>query len=224
METTYLLARTILKPWLRTWFRWGIEGSENVPAKGPGLIVFNHISFLDPLAAAYIVDNARRVPRFLAKQELFEDKRIAWILRGARQIPVHRGSKDAPMALDAAIAELERGELIVIFPEGTITTDVDLNPMEGKTGLARLALEANVPVIPCALWGTSNIWPKGYAKNWRPRQDICARVGEPLTFSGPSDRDNLRRVTAEVMDAIGVLVASLRPAVPDQRRPKRRAA
>jgi 1-acyl-sn-glycerol-3-phosphate acyltransferase len=119
---------------------------------------------------------------------------------------------------------LERGELIVIFPEGTITTDPDLNPMEGKTGLARLAVETGVPVVPCALWGTGNIWPKGYAKNWRPGQDICARVGEPMTFTGSGDPENWRRVTQDVMDAIGVLVASLRPAVPDQRRPKRRAA
>jgi 1-acyl-sn-glycerol-3-phosphate acyltransferase len=201
-----------------------MEGAEKIPARGAGLIAFNHISFLDPLAAAYVVDKAGRVPRFLAKQELFDDKRIAWILRGARQIPVQRGTKDAPMALDAAFDELARGELIVIFPEGTITTDVDLNPMQGKSGLARLAVESGVPVIPCALWGTSNVWPKGYAKNWRPGQNICARVGEPMTFGGDSTPEKWRRVTSEVMDAISVLVASLRPAVPDQRRPKRRAA
>jgi 1-acyl-sn-glycerol-3-phosphate acyltransferase len=128
------------------------------------------------------------------------------------------------MALDAALDELARGELIVIFPEGTITTDLDLNPMEGKSGLARLALESGVPVIPCAVWGTSNIWPKGYAKNWRPRQDICVRVGEPRSFTGDSTPENWRRVTSEVMDEISLLVASLRPAVPDQRRSKRSAA
>jgi 1-acyl-sn-glycerol-3-phosphate acyltransferase len=224
VETTYLLARSVLKPWIGSWFRWSLEGAEKIPTTGPGLIAFNHISFLDPLAAAYVVDKAGRVPRFLAKQELFDDKRIAWILRGARQIPVRRGTKDAPMALDAALEELERGELIVIFPEGTITTDPDLNPMEGKSGLARLALESGAPVWPCALWGTANIWPKGYAKNWRPGQDICARVGEPLNFSGESNPENWRRVTSDVMDAISVLVASLRPAVPDRRRPNRRAA
>lgn len=224
MEITYGLVRGVLKPWLATWFRWSIEGDENIPASGSALLAVNHIAFLDPLAAAYVVDRRKRIPRFLAKQELFGDKRIAWILRGAKQIPVKRGSSDAPMALDAAIKAVRGGELIVVFPEGTITTDPDLNPMEGKTGIARLALKTGAPVIPCALWGTANIWPKGYAKRWRPRQDLCVRVGEPVYFSGTDTPDEWRRVTAEIMDRISVLVASIRPAVPDRRRFRRKAA
>jgi 1-acyl-sn-glycerol-3-phosphate acyltransferase len=225
MESTYLLAKGILKPWLATWFRWHIEGIENIPRTSPAILAINHIAYLDPLAAAYVVDKAKRVPRFLAKAELFEDKRIAWILRGAGQISVKRGSKDAPMALDNALTALEKGEVIVIFPEGTITTDPDLNPMEGKTGLARLALAGTAPVIPIALWGTANIWPKGYGKRWRPRQDILVRVGEPMHLHGDANsRDDWRRVMAEVMDRITLLVASIRPAVPDRRRPKGKSA
>jgi 1-acyl-sn-glycerol-3-phosphate acyltransferase len=225
MESTYLLAKAILKPWLATWFRWHIEGIESIPRRGGAILAINHIAYLDPLAASYVVDKAKRVPRFLAKQELFEDKRIAWILKGAGQISVKRGTADAPMALDNASSALERGEIIVIFPEGTITRDPDLNPMEGKTGLARLALASKAPVIPCALWGTANIWPKGYGKRWKPRQDICVRVGEPMHVHGdPDSRDDWRRVMAEVMDRISLLVASIRPAVPDRRRPKRRSA
>lgn len=225
METTYPVVRALFKPWLSTWFRWSIEGVENIPTTGGALFAVNHIAFLDPLAAAFVVDKSKRIPRFLAKQELFEDKRIAWILRGAGQIPVQRGTSTALMALDEAFAALDRGELIVIFPEGTITKDPDLNPMEGKTGIARLALKSGAPVIPCALWGTANVWPKGYAKRWKPGQDICARVGEPVTFSGdPDSPDEWQRVTADIMDRISVLVASLRPAVPDRRRAKKRAA
>ena len=225
MEPTYRLARGVLKPWLASWFRWNIEGVEKIPRDGPALLAFNHIAFLDPLAAAYVVDRADRVPRFLAKHELFEDRRIAWILRGARQIPVRRGTSDAPMALDRAFQALEEGEIIVIFPEGTITDDPDLNPMRGKTGISRLALGSGVPVIPCALWGTANVWPKGYAKRWRPRQDICARVGEPVTYSGdPDSPQEWERVVADVMRRIAVLVASLRPAVPDRRRSLKRVA
>jgi 1-acyl-sn-glycerol-3-phosphate acyltransferase len=175
VESTYLLAKGVLKPWLATWFKWSIEGLENVPRSGPALLAFNHIAYLDPLAAAYVVDRAHRVPRFLAKSELFEDKKIGWVLRGAKQIEVRRGSKDAPMALEHAFAALKRGELIVVFPEGTITTDPDLKPMRAKTGTARLALGSGVPVVPCALWGTANIWPKGHAKRWRPR--VPGRVG-----------------------------------------------
>lgn len=224
MVGTYGLLRGVLKPWLTTWFRWSLEGVENIPRSGPALVAFNHIAYLDPLAAAYALDKAKRIPRFLAKHELFDDKRIAWLLRGAGQIPVKRGTADAPMALDAALDALNRGECIVIFPEGTITDDPDLHPMEGKTGISRLAIESGVPVIPAALWGTANIWPKGYAKRWRPRQDICIRVGEPTTFAGRSDTpEEWHRVAGEIMNEVSLLVASIRPAVPDRRRPRKAA-
>lgn len=226
METTYLLAKGILKPFLASWFTWTIEGVENIPRRGPGLLAVNHISYLDPLAAAYVVDRAKRVPRFLGKSELFHDKRIAWILKGAKQIEVKRGTADAPMALDHAFSALEKGELIVVFPEGTITNDPDLKPMAAKTGIARLALGSGVPVIPCAVWGTQNVWPKGFAKRWwPPRQDICVRVGEPLQLKGdPDSPESWQSVGETVMEAIEVLLASIRPAVPDRRRPKKRAA
>jgi 1-acyl-sn-glycerol-3-phosphate acyltransferase len=225
MESTYLLAKGILKPWLASWFRWNVEGVENIPREGAAIVAFNHIAYLDPLAAAYVVDKAKRVPRFLAKSELFDDKRIAWVLKGARQIPVYRGTADAPMALDHALDSLRRGEIVVIFPEGTVTTDPDLNPMAAKTGLARLALATNVPVVPCGLWGTANIWPKGYGKRWSPGQDILARVGKPFMPTGDADSpEDWARVGVQVMDEIGALVASLRPAVPDRRRPKKRTA
>ena len=224
MEATYRLAHTILKPWLKTWFRWTIEGVENIPRSGPALVAFNHIAYLDPLAAAYVVDKAKRIPRFLAKQELFDDKKIGWVLKGAKQIPVKRGTSSAPMALDNAFHALERGECVVVFPEGTITKDPDLNPMEGKTGISRLAIGSGVPVIPAAVWGTANIWPKGYAKRWRPRQDICVRVGEPTSYAGRSDTpEEWRRVASDIMDDISLLLASIRPAVPDRRRPKKAA-
>lgn len=225
MEATYTLARAILKPWLRSWFRWSIEGAENIPRSGPAILAFNHIAYLDPLAAAYVVDSVDRIPRFLAKSELFEDKKIGWVLRGAKQIEVRRGSKDAPMALEKAFEALEAGELIVVFPEGTITTDPDLKPMKAKTGTARLALGSGAPVIPCGLWGTANIWPKGYSKRWKPRQDILCRVGEPVQLEGdPSSPEAWERAGERIMDRIATLVASLRPAVPDRRRPKKSAA
>jgi 1-acyl-sn-glycerol-3-phosphate acyltransferase len=226
LETTYLLAKGILKPFLASWFTWTIEGEENIPRRGPGLLAVNHISYLDPLAAAYVVDRAKRVPRFLGKSELFQDKRIGWILKGAKQIEVKRGTADAPMALDHAFDALKKGELIVVFPEGTITTDPDLKPMEAKTGIARLALGSGVPVIPCAVWGTQNVWPKGFAKRWwPPRQDICVRVGEPIVLEGdPGSTESWKKAGETVMEAIEVLLASIRPAVPDRRRPKKRAA
>lgn len=225
MESTYLIAKAILKPWLWGWFDWSLEGIENIPRRGPVLLAFNHISYLDPLAAAYAVDKAHRVPRFLAKSELFQDKKIAWVLKGAKQIEVKRGTSDAPMALDNALRSLEKGECVVVFPEGTITTDPDLQPMAAKSGIARLALATGAPVIPAGIWGTQNVWPKGYAKNWKPKQDVCVRVGTPLALNDLSnDPAGWRTAGARVMEEIGRLIAGLRPVVPDRRRPKKRAA
>ncbi len=223
MEPTYLLAKGILRPWLGAWFRWTIEGFENIPERGAAILAFNHIAFLDPFVAAYVVDRRGRRPRFLAKSELFRDRRISWILKGAKQIEVHRGTRDAPMALDRAFDALERGETIVVFPEGTITTDPDLNPMEPKTGAARLALGSSAPLIPCAVWGTQNVWPKGYAKHWwPPRQDILVRIGTPLAVGGdPHSPEAWRQTSLRLIDEIAVLVASLRPAIPDQRRSRK---
>lgn len=225
MDGTYYLAKAILKPWLAGWFKWNIEGLERIPRDGPAIVAFNHIAYLDAFAAAYVVDCTGRKPRFLAKQELFDDKRIAWILKGAGQIPVRRGTPTAPMALDHALAALERGEVVVIFPEGTVTTDPNLYPMQAKTGIARIALASGVPVYPCALWGTANIWPKGYAKHWwPPKQDVCVRVGDAMHPEGDADsRQDWRRVGVEIMERISLLVAGLMPVVPDRRRPKRAA-
>ena len=223
-EPTYHLARGILKPTLWSWFRWSVEGIGNIPSNGPALVCFNHIAYMDPFAAAWTINEAKRRPRFLAKSELFQDKRIAWILRGAGQIEVKRGSRDAPMALDHALKALDRGEVIVIFPEGTITTDPDLEPMAAKSGLGRLAIASGAPVIPGAIWGTANVWPKGYAKRWWPRQDILVRLGEARSYSGDDTPEEWHRIGADVMGEIGTLLASLRPAVPDRRRPKKKAA
>lgn len=225
MEPAYQLAKAIIKPPMKLWFRWNVEGLQNIPKDGPAIIAFNHIAFLDPFAAAYIVDSRGRKVRFLGKSELFQDKRIGWILRGAGQIEVRRGTREAPMALDHAVEALRKGEIIVIFPEGTITMDPDLQPMRPKTGAARLALESGVPVIPAALWGTANVWGKGYRKKWwPPRQDLCVRIGEPMQVSGdPGSPADWERVGQEVMDQIAVLLAGLRPIVPDRRRPKKAA-
>lgn len=222
MEPIYQMAKAIVVPWMQ-WFRWNIEGLDNLPKEGPVILAFNHISFLDPFAAAYAVHLAGRRPRFLGKAELFHDKRIAWILKGAKQIPVHRGTATAPMALDQALAALSDGQVIVIFPEGTITSDPDLHPMAPKTGLARLALASGAPVLPAALWGTANIWPKGFAKRWwPPKQDILVRIGEPIKLEGDrASPEDWKRCGDLVMDRVAQLVASLRPAVADRRRPKK---
>lgn len=225
MEPIYAITKGWLKPLLAAWFRWRISGAENIPREGAAILAVNHIAFLDPFAAAYVVDNRKRRPRFLAKSELFQDKRIGWLLRGLGQIEVRRGTATAPMALDHALEALRRGEIVVVFPEGTITDDPDLSPMAPKTGAARLALQSGAPLLPCAVWGTQNVWPKGYAKNWRPRQEILAAVGAPLDVHGdPESPDTWAETGEKLMSSIGHLLEGLRPQLPDRRRPKRAAA
>jgi len=225
MEPTFRLAKAIIRPGMNLWFRLHMEGLENIPKKGPAILAFNHIAYLDPFLSALAVDRVGRRPRFLGKSELFQDKRIAWILRGANQIEVKRGTREAPVALDNAVKALKAGEIIVVFPEGTITNDPDLNMMEPKTGTARLALLSGVPVIPGGLWGTQNVWPKGHRKHWwPPRQDLLLRIGEPVSITGdPHTRADWQRVGTEICREISTLVAGLRPIVPDRRRPMKAA-
>jgi 1-acyl-sn-glycerol-3-phosphate acyltransferase len=216
----------MLIPAMNLWFRWSLEGIENIPSEGPAILAFNHISYLDPFATAYAIDKAGRRPRFLAKSELFDDRRIAWILRGTRQIEVKRGTTSAPLALDDALDALAGGEVIVIFPEGTVTKHADLRSRPPKTGAVRLALKSGAPLIPGAVWGTSNILPndKSYRGRSRPRQDLCVRIGTPMDLRGRSDDpESWRAVGVELMTEIGVLVASLRAAVPDIRRPRNKS-
>jgi 1-acyl-sn-glycerol-3-phosphate acyltransferase len=223
-DWTYSLAKVILKPWLTVWFQWKIEGVDNIPRTGPGILALNHIAYLDPLAAAFIVDKAHRRARFLAKSELFHDRWIGWVLRGADQIEVKRGTKDAPVALDEAYAAIDRGELVVVFPEGTVTTDPDLQPMAPKSGAARLALKTGAPLIPCALWGTANVWPKGYRKRLRPGQTILARIGPPIAVTAEEDsQEAWRSLGVRLIADISGLLSQIKPEIPDRRRVKRSA-
>jgi 1-acyl-sn-glycerol-3-phosphate acyltransferase len=225
-EPAFRLVEALLIPPLRAWFRWHLEGLAHIPRDGPAIVASNHIAYLDPLVVGYAVNRAGRRPRFLAKSELFADRRIGWALRATGQIEVRRGSARASQALDAAVTALVGGEIVVIFPEGTVTTDPDLKPMAAKSGAVRLALRSRAPLIPCAVWGTANVWPKGpYAKRWTPGQEVLVRLGAPLELEGDPDSPREWRVAGErIMTEIGRLVAGLRPIVPDARRRLARSA
>jgi len=139
VEPLYRLVEVLLRPPVRRGLRWRVEGVDRIPADGPVLLASNHISYFDPIAIANLTDLARRRVRFLAKAELFRNRALGAALRSMGQIPVERGTGDAT-ALDAAAAALADGQCVHVFPEGTISDDLD--PMAGKTGLARLARAA----------------------------------------------------------------------------------
>ena len=130
MDLVYPVAKSVIVPGLHLALRWTIEGEANIPTTGPLILASNHVSYLDPLTLGYVADRRGRRVRFLAKAELFDKRGLGSLLRGARQIPVARGKADANGALTFAIDALRRGECVAVFPEGTIS--LDLEPMRGK--------------------------------------------------------------------------------------------
>jgi 1-acyl-sn-glycerol-3-phosphate acyltransferase len=208
VELLYGLVETVLRPPVRRCLRWRIEGVGRIPAEGPVLLASNHLSYFDPIAVANLTDLAGRRVRFLAKAELFRNRFLGGGLRRMGQIPVERGTGDAS-ALDAAAAALRAGECVHVFPEGTISADLD--PMAGKTGLARLARAAGVDVLSVGLWGTQRVIPpKGRtAERWRT--PITMVVGETVPV-GPGA--NPRETTDRIMGAICAAVAEARRLYP----------
>jgi 1-acyl-sn-glycerol-3-phosphate acyltransferase len=204
----------VILPPLLLWFRLRREHLERIPSVGPAIIACNHISYLDPLTNGEAVHRRGRRPRFLAKEELFRIPVVGSLLRGAKQIPVARGTRD-PSSLDAAADALARGEIVLVYPEGTVTTREDGLPMTGKTGVARLALRAGVPIIPMASWGSRAVWQKtgrGSLKFGRP---VWTTVGEPIDLAWPGDDPPpVRELTDQVMDELTKLVVDLQARYP----------
>jgi 1-acyl-sn-glycerol-3-phosphate acyltransferase len=208
VELLYGLVEVLLRPTVRRALRWRVEGVERVPAQGPVLLASNHLSYFDPIAVANLTDLAGRRVRYLAKAELFENRILGAALRRMGQIPVERGTGDAA-ALEAAAAALRRGECVHVFPEGTISDDLD--PMAGKTGLARLAKAAGVDVMTVGLWGTQRIIPPKGRKPERWRTPVNVVVGETVPV-GPDA--NPRETTDRIMAAVCAAVAEARRLYP----------
>jgi 1-acyl-sn-glycerol-3-phosphate acyltransferase len=192
----------LLGPLMRVLARPTIEGLHHIPAKGGAILAGNHLAVADSFLVPLLLP--RRVT-YLAKREYFtQPGLIGWIKKtfftGVGQVPVDRSSGSAAQAaLDTAVRLLREGTLLGIYPEGTRSPDGRL--YKGKTGVARMALEAGVPVIPVAVIGTNKLNPIG-SRMWRPHH-VHIRIGEPLDFSryaGMSgDRFIERSMTDEIM-------------------------
>jgi 1-acyl-sn-glycerol-3-phosphate acyltransferase len=184
------------------------------------ILAANHISHADPIALAdFIVYGTGRIARFLAKSTLFKGKGlVGQVMRGAGQIPVHRHTADASLALKDAVEALHRGECIAIYPEGTVSRDPDKWPMLAKTGVARLALLSGAPVVPVAQWGAEEILDSYRTKGIHllPRHTMHIVAGPPVDLSAYAGKeltgDVLRRATDDIMKAITVLLEELRGA------------
>jgi 1-acyl-sn-glycerol-3-phosphate acyltransferase len=214
-------------PWLRFvvavlsvpisgFFRLRWHEAQRIPASGPAIIVANHISYADPLVVARFVYDSGRVPRFLAKRSLFRIAGIGRVLYGTGQIPVDRASARAIESLHDAVAALRRGEIVIVYPEGTVTRDPDWWPMRGKTGAARLALLApGVPVIPVAQWGSQYAldWYHRRFRPW-PRKTASVIAGTPVDLDKFHGQDpnaaTLREMTDHMTGEVTALLAQLR--------------
>jgi 1-acyl-sn-glycerol-3-phosphate acyltransferase len=200
----WILKHLLLGPILRLVYRPRAVGLENVPETGPAILASNHLSFVDSLFIPLLLK--RRVV-FLGKSEYFDSWRTRWFVRSVGVIPVRReGGAAADAAIRAGIKALREGHLVALYPEGTRSPDGRL--YRGKTGVARMALEGQAPVIPVCVKGTERVMPIG-ARLPRLVGRVELTYGAPLRFERYYDRARdrfvLRSVTDEIMYEIMML-------------------
>lgn len=212
---TYRMVAGIVKPFLfmvstRDW-----KGTENFPTDSGFIAAGNHMTNLDPLTFAHFLYDTARPPRILAKSSLWKVPVLRTVLDRTGMIPVQRNSAGAAASLADAVRQLQAGECVAVFPEGTLTRDPGLWPMAGKTGAARLALSSRVPVIPVAQWGPQLILPQ-YSKRLSlfPRKRVSMHAGPPVDlddlYDRPLDASVLVEATERIMAAITTLLEDIR--------------
>ncbi len=200
-----LFKHVLLGPGLKVYYHPWSEGLENVPETGGAILASNHLSFSDSIFLPLVL---KRKVVFLGKSEYFTGKGVKGaatraFMEGVGTIPVHRGGgRSSEAALHTGMRVLDEGHLLGIYPEGTRSQDGRL--YRGKTGVARLAIEAGVPILPVAMIGTDVAQPVG--KKVPSRVKIGVRIGKPIDISAYSgrqdDREALRELTDNVMAAI----------------------
>lgn len=201
-----LMRRLVLVDW---------RGTEHL-RDGGMVLAANHISYVDFLSLGHFVLGSGRWPHFLGKESLFRIPLVGRLITACEQIPVHRGSSRASDALASAVAAVRAGQLVAIYPEGTITKDPDGWPMRGRSGAVRIALESGCPVVPVAQWGAQELMPgprPGLPRPW-PRKTMRVIAGPPVDLSAyrgrPLTASLLAEASAVVMARITELLAELR--------------
>ena len=205
----YWLVKLVLRPVFRLLFRPVVTGAEHIPARGGALLASNHLSMCDSL---FLPVMTRRRVSFLAKMEYFTGKGVkgrlkAAFVRGTGLIPIDRDDADAAAAaLRTGARAVRNGLLLGVYPEGTRSPDGRL--YRGKTGVARMAMEARVPVLPVAMLGTDKVQPIGKVIPHLAR--VGVRIGTPLTPPYPSDDEKTRSVQArEFTERVMAAIAEL---------------
>ncbi|WP_171162879.1 1-acyl-sn-glycerol-3-phosphate acyltransferase [Streptomyces sp. I05A-00742] len=182
--------------------RLDVQGTEHVPQRGGAVLVSNHIGYLDFLFCGLAARPAKRLVRFMAKESVFRHKVSGPLMRAMKHIPVDRSAGLG--AYKHALGALRSGEIIGVFPEATISTSFTLKTF--KSGAARLAQEAGVPLLPMALWGTQRLWTKGRKRDLgRSHIPVSIRVGAPVEAdpAEPAEKvtERLRARVQELLEA-----------------------
>lgn len=222
-EPVYRGLAAVVLPAVAAMAKLHIRGHEHVPAKGAFVLSPNHYSEIDPIIMAVAIYKSGRIPRFMAKASLFNVPVVGRILAAAGQIPVERAGRSSHGEPMEAARQIVRDELgVIVYPEGSLTRDPKLWPMRGKTGAVRMALEAGIPLIPAAHWGTQHLMPRyGKAIHPFPRKRIDILFGPPVDlsdFAGRTDQVAMTAATDRLMAAIAGLLGELRGEEPPAER------
>ena len=182
--------------WKYLGFNFDFQGQDNVPREGGAILAINHTSYLDFALAGTAALPAKRYVRFMANKELFDNKIAGPLLRGMHHINVDRSNGSASFV--AALRALKSGEIIGIFPEGTISTSFEIKGL--KSGAVRLAIGAGVPVIPTIVWGGQRVYTKGVKPSVkRGKIPVTVSFGAPITYSRDTDVEVAEAHLREVM-------------------------
>lgn len=178
MEPVYFpiigLARTVFA---LQGLKFTVTGDEHIPAEGGAVVAINHTGYMDFTYAGLPARTPKRYIRFMAKKEVFDNAISGPIMRALKHIPVDRSA--GADSYHEAVNRLKAGELVGVYPEATISRSFEIK--EFKSGAARMAIEANVPIIPMAIWGAQRVWTKGFPKRLgRTNTPISIKVGEPI--------------------------------------------
>lgn len=212
----FILAAVATLPLMSALVKYTFIDEQKLPATGAFVLAPNHYTNIDPVVIGVAMYRLGRNPRFLAKSSLFRIPVIGFFLTKLGQIPVHRGERGrAGETVSAAQALVDSGGGVVVYPEGSLTRDPDLWPMRGKTGAARIALEAGVPVVPMVHWGTDLLMGRYSSKiRFFPRTHVTVRFGDPVDLSELRgrrlDQSVLNAATDRIMAAITALLEEVR--------------
>ena len=209
MSAQYWIARSIFRVAFKTCFQWRVYHPERVPDKGSVILAANHASFMDP---PVVGSAATRGIHYLARESLFRWPGIGALLRSVNAVPVARDAGGAS-GLRVILDRLNRGEAIVLFPEGTRTYDGNLRAPQGGIGL--VVVKSGVPVVPVRVFGTFEAWSR---KMRLPRcRPIAVKFGKPLSFaalvakSKTASKQGQKQIYQQIADQIMRVIAEMRP-------------